>query len=218
MATSTTLQDRRGPEPELPRLLGERLPLDFANSAEPRLAPIEVEYIGSYADLARWGHHLGLLTSEERDALIERGEHRPDEAAGVYQRAMELREAIYRTFAAIANGQPPGAADLATIHAEHVAALSRTQLVSEEASVRLAWPDDPAALDRMLWPVAQDAIALLLEGDPARIKQCPGADGRCGWLYYDSSKNRSRHWCSMEGCGSAAKMRRYRARKRTTRT
>ncbi|MGH3132366.1 MAG: CGNR zinc finger domain-containing protein [Gaiellaceae bacterium] len=46
-----------------------------------------------------------------------------------------------------------------------------------------------------------------------RVKECPGA-GDCGWLFYDTSRNGTRRWCSMEGCGSRVKMRRQYARRR----
>jgi len=46
-----------------------------------------------------------------------------------------------------------------------------------------------------------------------RVRQCPGAND-CGWLFYDTSRNGSRRWCSMEGCGSRVKMRQQYAKKR----
>ena len=36
----------------------------------------------------------------------------------------------------------------------------------------------------------------------------------CQWAFYDTSKNRSRHWCSMGVCGNRQKTRTYRARQR----
>jgi predicted RNA-binding Zn ribbon-like protein len=80
----------------------------------------------------------------------------------------------------------------------------------------LEWQWQPSqAFDQMLWPVLGDAIALLVNGAPERIKLCPGVPGEplCGWLFYDASKNRSRQWCSMEECGGAAKARRQTARR-----
>lgn len=46
-----------------------------------------------------------------------------------------------------------------------------------------------------------------------RLKIC--AEDSCQWAFLDSSKNRSRHWCSMRECGNRAKTRAYRARRRT---
>lgn len=45
-----------------------------------------------------------------------------------------------------------------------------------------------------------------------RLKLC--VDDDCQWAFYDTSKNRSRHWCSMGVCGNRQKTRIYRARRR----
>jgi len=55
--------------------------------------------------------------------------------------------------------------------------------------------------------------ASIIDGSWDRLKACP--NDRCRWLFYDNSRNRSRTWCSMDVCGSRAKMRAYRSRKRT---
>ncbi len=46
----------------------------------------------------------------------------------------------------------------------------------------------------------------------ARMKLCIAGD--CALAFYDTSKNRSRHWCSMGECGNRQKTRSYRARQR----
>ena len=45
-----------------------------------------------------------------------------------------------------------------------------------------------------------------------RLKLCAADD--CLLAFYDASKNRSRHWCSMGECGNRQKTRAYRARQR----
>jgi hypothetical protein len=51
-----------------------------------------------------------------------------------------------------------------------------------------------------------------------RLRAC----GDCQWLFFDSSKNNARRWCRMYGgetgraCGSIAKVRAYRERKKST--
>jgi len=45
-----------------------------------------------------------------------------------------------------------------------------------------------------------------------RLKACPGSD--CGWVFYDTSRNASSHWCSMDVCGGRQKSRAYRLRHR----
>lgn len=46
-----------------------------------------------------------------------------------------------------------------------------------------------------------------------RLKVC--AESTCQWAFVDSSKNRSRSWCSMRVCGNRTKTRAYRARRQT---
>jgi hypothetical protein len=61
--------------------------------------------------------------------------------------------------------------------------------------------------------IATAAVALAGDGRWDRLKICPADD--CRWAFYDRSKNRSRHWCSMAECGGRAKSRAFRARRRT---
>jgi predicted RNA-binding Zn ribbon-like protein len=44
-----------------------------------------------------------------------------------------------------------------------------------------------------------------------RLKAC--RQETCGWLFYDSSRNRSSSWCSMQICGGREKSRAYRQRR-----
>jgi predicted RNA-binding Zn ribbon-like protein len=48
------------------------------------------------------------------------------------------------------------------------------------------------------------------DGSWARLKACSRTT--CRWVFYDTSRNRSRHWCSMTGCGNREKTRNYRER------
>lgn len=58
-----------------------------------------------------------------------------------------------------------------------------------------------------------DALDLVRDS-PGRVREC--ADPSCPVMFVDTSRNGSRRWCSMEGCGARAKAstyyRRHRAR------
>jgi len=51
---------------------------------------------------------------------------------------------------------------------------------------------------------------LLAGGNSARVKICRNAD--CRWVFYDTTKARSRRWCSDKVCGNRDRVRRARAR------
>jgi predicted RNA-binding Zn ribbon-like protein len=46
-----------------------------------------------------------------------------------------------------------------------------------------------------------------------RLKAC--TEDSCQWAFYDTTRNHSRTWCSMDVCGNREKTRRYRERKGT---
>jgi predicted RNA-binding Zn ribbon-like protein len=195
-------------------LHGGRLCLDFANTVEPRHGDHRHEHLSGYADLVRWAAHAGALDEDAAERLLREAGDRPEEAGAVLGRAVALREVVYRTFEEVARGGAPGSTDLDALGEAHAKAMAHARIApANDGGFVLAWAREGDALDRPLWPVSRSAVDLLVSADPKRIKECPTGEG-CGWLFYDESKNNSRRWCSMRGCGSRAKMRRLYARKR----
>ncbi len=138
-------------------------------------------------------------------------------ATMTFERAIALREAMYRVFSAVVHSTVPEITDLDTLKAAFVEAMTHAQLISTPHGFKWDWTEKENALDQMLWPVVHSAVELLTSEEVKKVKECPGV-GNCGWLFLDTSKNGSRQWCSMEGCGSRAKMRRQYARKRADRS
>ncbi|WP_310741597.1 CGNR zinc finger domain-containing protein [Microbispora sp. H10670] len=65
--------------------------------------------------------------------------------------------------------------------------------------------------------LAHAAVEFLSTADLRRLRVCPLAEGGCGWLFLDHSRNGSRRWCAMADCGSQAKARRLTERRRARR-
>ena len=189
------------------KLLGGRLSLDFANTADWHATDHLVEFLTSYAELVAWSQYVSILTESEAQHLLEEAVRRPAEASAVLARTIALREAVYRLFSAICHGLSPQADDLSTFNAELSAVLAQSRIVLTTEGFVWDWLGDEDALDQMLWPVVHDAAQLLTSEELPRVGQC--ADDRCGWLFLDTSRNRSRRWCSMKDCGNRAKARRH---------
>ncbi|HEX2201913.1 MAG TPA: ABATE domain-containing protein [Longimicrobium sp.] len=187
------------------KVLGGRLCLDFANTLDQHVPPLG-EYLHGYDDLAWWGVRVGLLAEDEAEALRERARAEPEEAARVFARALALRGAVFRLFSAAAAGRAPGEADMETLNEEWRQAASHLRVTHGADGYAWAW-DDARALDRVLRAVARDAAELLTSDLLDRVGECPGH--ACDWLYLDTSRNRSRRWCDMAGCGNRAKARRH---------
>lgn len=189
--------------PENIHLWGGSLCLDFANSVdwtdddEP-LAPATTDALATPAQLARWGRRVGLAARGRPDA---------DELADAHA----LRTDLHGLFSAIARDEAPPAGTLERLASGHAEAMAASRLEEHDGAWRPAWkPTDPRLVR---FAVIADAAALLADAARvARVRRCPGQ--RCGWLFLDTSGRR--RWCSMQTCGSRAKMRRLYERQRAS--
>jgi predicted RNA-binding Zn ribbon-like protein len=189
------------------------LPLDFANTAEWHARADPVEKLKTYAHLLAWSTAAGLLSPSEAQVLFEESQRRPEDAKEVLEQAINLREAIYRTFSSLAAGGKPAHQDLAVINDSLADALSRARVEPTGEGYILGWTDEERRLGRMLWPILHATAELLTSEDLKRVGEC--ADDRgCGFLFFDSSRNYSRRWCNMESCGNRAKAQRHYVRKK----
>jgi predicted RNA-binding Zn ribbon-like protein len=207
------------------RLIGGRLCLDFVNTVDGRKSEspsrksqstnnlVLGDKLKNYSDLVAWSQHSNIVTATEASRLIQEGKRKATAATAVFDRAIALREALYRIFKAMMAGRMAQSVDLETVNAELLNARSHERLTRAVDGFIWKWIDKEAALDRMLWSIAHSAAELLTRGDLSRIRECGGEE--CGWLFEDISKNRSRQWCNMQDCGNLAKVRRYRSRLRS---
>lgn len=208
------------------RLIGGRLCLDFVNtvdgrqcdSAQRKSQPLNTRVLGDkledYSDLVAWSRHSQIITAAEAGRLIKVSKQKPAAATAVFQRAISLREALHRILKATIMENVPQSIDLETMNAELLKARKNERLISTNEGFTWEWIDGETALDRMLWSIAQSAAEFLMTGDLSRLRECGGEE--CGWLFEDTSRNRSRQWCHMQDCGNLEKVRRFRKRLRTS--
>jgi len=193
-------------------LVGGWLCLAFANTADWHASEKPVEYLNSFADLVFWARAAERLTEEDEIRLLPFANEQPAVAARVLAQAIELREVIYRIFTAIAMERPVAESDLVGLNAVLHKALAHQIILPARDGFVWGWralgaPGDDAP-DRMLWPVVRSAADLLVHGQLERVGLCADENG-CGYLFYDTSRNRTRRWCDMKGCGNRAKARRH---------
>ena len=101
------------------KLVGGRLCLDFINTVDGRKsdsAPREShsvnsqslgDKLGEYSDLVEWSRHSGIVTATEAERLIQASKRNAREARDVFDRAIALREALYRICKAIMTDRRP---------------------------------------------------------------------------------------------------------------
>lgn len=181
--------------------------LDFANTVHDRLTDYTRDDLNSYADLAAWSQQAGQVTDDTANLLLEQATQNPKAATAALQRARDLREVIYRIFQAIGEGMSLAEADLHALNTVLAEAMSHACIVHREGGFVWDWEGDEHILDRPLWLIARSAADLLTTTELDAVRVCAAED--CNWLFLDTSKNRTRRWCSMKGCGNRAKARRH---------
>jgi predicted RNA-binding Zn ribbon-like protein len=124
-------------------------------------------------------------------------------------RALELREALRELL--VANTEQ------SRVHEDALERLNRAGVEGRlvvrfdrdgMGSLDASTPGLAGALGRLV-AIAYTAMA---DGTWERLKACRSAE--CRWVFYDSSRNRSGAWCTMSVCGSRAKSRAYRRRRK----
>ena len=189
--------------------MGGGLCLDFANTVSKRKIPGEVcDHLSSYSDLLAFATQSLYFPAEFAPKLAAASQADPQAAAKAIESAHKLREAIYRTFVACAEGRPAMADDLKLIQAMTIEGWKHSWLT--KAGPRYRWllkRDETSQFDGVLWPIAHSAADLLTSDRLNKVKMCEAET--CAWLFLDESRNRSRRWCDMKVCGNREKARRY---------
>jgi predicted RNA-binding Zn ribbon-like protein len=172
--------------------------LDFAN---------HLNSASAYTDLVAFAAQSDLITRADADWLHAAAERDDAGAQAVLRRALQLRDAMYAIFSAAAAGDAQSADDVEALNAELATSLAHTRVVPHEPE-GYTWGWSGRDLDAPLWRISRQAADLLTSpADLRRVREC-GGDG-CHWLFMDTSKNRSRQWCSMQSCGNRQKARRH---------
>src|SRR5437764_4569443 len=109
-------------------LTGGLLCLDFANTLDDRTDVHPQELLNSYNDLVSWSQQAHVLTEQEAQRLLEKAARRPSEATRVLKRAVDIREAIFRIFKAVAEDVSPEDEDLVSLSAAFADAQKHAQI------------------------------------------------------------------------------------------
>jgi|SRR5438034_7659279 len=195
-------------------LTGGLLCLDFANTLDNRTDVHPQELLNSYNDLVLWSQQADVLTEQEAQQILEKAARSPSEASRVLQRAVAIREAIFRIFKRVAEDESPEDEDLVALSTAVADAQHHAQIVPKAAGFKWVWTGKAGDLDCMLWTVVQSAADFLTSDELDTVRVC--ASDSCNWLFIDTSKNHSRRWCNMKSCGNREKARRFYTRKKSS--
>jgi predicted RNA-binding Zn ribbon-like protein len=162
---------------------------DFVNTYDVQC---DIDELGAPSDLGGWLAERGLVPSGTRAEEADLGA------------AVALREGLRAT---MLGHQGPEAAERPDELDRLLAALPLRVSLNGPALVAVH-----GGVRGALAGIAAAVMASMADGTWPRLKVC--RETTCRWAFLDTSKNRSRSWCSMRVCGNRMKTRAYRARRR----
>ena len=181
--------------------------LTYANTLYWRGSQTPTEELHALADVLSWAGKVGGVDPATIGRFGTFWDAHPRAAAPAFAAAIDLRETLYRIFAALASGRNPPVEDLARLNAALQAAPARTRLRQENGAfvwdLEVTEPAIPALLAPVLWSAAD----LVAGPRRPRVRRC--GNDRCLYLFLDDSKSGNRRWCSMSSCGNRAKAHRH---------
>ncbi|HEX6781000.1 MAG TPA: CGNR zinc finger domain-containing protein [Solirubrobacterales bacterium] len=157
---------------------------------------------------------------EETDSIADPGRleawiaERTGEYAGDLEpedvgRVQRLRESL-RSLLRANNGEEVGAVELTPLREAAERARIRTTFSADGQLDLVPARSGLGGFEARLLMAIEH---LQCHGAWPRLKAC--TDEGCQWAFYDTTRNHSRTWCSMDVCGNREKTRRYRERKGT---
>lgn len=173
--------------------------LELLNTISDWTASEPRDYLPELDEAFRLGAAVGLLTQAEAKRLAALP------AGTELRRLKELRSRLQRIVRRAVDGKAPADEDLEALARDAADAAREAELRMSGQRLERVIPVEKAGVATLRWRIVEAAIALLASDELTRVGACP----TCGWFFLDTTRNRSRRWCSMAMCGSVNKSRRY---------
>lgn len=168
--------------------------LDFANTVHDWTEEESRDELTTFEAALGVGVALGVVTKGEAREIS--GRH-PAEL----QKLHALRELVHEMF----DAPEPRQAHLDALMNAWSEAIRHARLRRSKEGVGVAFDAERSGAALLRHRLLQQTVDLVTSDLRMRVGACPD----CRWVFLDTSKNRSRRWCSMQMCGALAKARAY---------
>lgn len=184
--------------------------LDFINTqmivnGEP------TDVLESFDDFISWLVQANLVTNTQ--AVVAGAELNHKECTSLLEQAKAFRTTLRELAARIVVRKPIPASIIDRINQLLSQRPGYPQLVRRKGGFEQRFHSAAAPVHNLLVPLAEAAGDLLCRADFALIKKC--GNPACILYFYDTTKNHTRNWCSMQTCGNRIKVAAHYQRKRS---
>ena len=190
-------------EAKIPFLfVGNQRCLDFINTSfVVNGDPVEV--LTTFSDLVMWLVEAELL-SEEEGKKIERRWSKQEEGPETFEQARTFRATLREMVERITDGRPVPQAAMEAINGLLRYRIGYPQVTRRNGKFEQGYLADSQEANQVLGLLGEAAMNLLCTCEHSLIKKCQNP--LCVLFFYDTTKNHTRHWCSMTLCGNRSKV------------
>lgn len=192
-------------------LIGNYLCLDFINTQIAE-GGRPVDLLGGFDDLVSWLAQAQVLDASRAEEIIGKWSGK-SEAERVFRRALDFRTELRRMVERIIEGKAVSQSVVVQINELLRRQFGYAELKRVRGGFEKRLQSDFKEPIHLLWLVAESACDLLCYADLSLIRKCENED--CVLVFYDTTRNHSRRWCSMNACGNRMKVAAHYRRLRT---
>lgn len=184
--------------------------LDFINT-QMIVNGAPTDLLASVDDVLSWLVQANLLSNAQVEVIGAELNH--TEGLSLLEQAKAFRSTLRDLAARIVARKPIPASTITVINQFLSQRPGCPQLVRRKGGFEQRFHWAAAPVPNLLVPLAEAASDLLCQADFALIKKC--GNPACILYFYDTTKNHTRTWCSMQVCGNRMKVAAHYQRKRS---
>jgi predicted RNA-binding Zn ribbon-like protein len=175
--------------------------LDFINT-QMIVRGNPTDLLGGYEDLVAWLVQANIMNPAQAEAVMAQWNQKDQEQ--LFEQGIMFRNTLREMAERIVARKSIPDSAVASINQILSRCPGYPQLVHAKGRFERQFQSQAARKDGLLAPLAEAAIDLLCSGGLSLVKKCGNA--ACILYFYDTTKNHTRNWCSMQLCGNRTKV------------
>jgi predicted RNA-binding Zn ribbon-like protein len=182
--------------------IGNYLCLDFINTQVVRGGQ-QIDLLDGFEALVSWLTQAQVLGALKAEELIKTWGGKP-ESVKVFERALSFRADLREMTGQIGLGKAVSQSVMVQTNEFLRQPAGYTELERSGDGFEKRFRADYKEPLHLLRPIAESVCDLLCYAALPLIKKCGNEE--CVLMFYDTTKNHSRRWCSMSACGNRMKV------------
>ncbi len=168
------------------------------------------DLLGGHEDLVAWLVQEKMVNKAQAAVVMTQWNHKDQEQ--LFEQGITLRKTLREMVERIVVRKSIPISVVVSINRLLSRCPGYPQLIYTKGHFERQFQSQAAQKDGLLVPLAESASDLLCTGDLSLVKKCGNA--ACILYFYDTTKNHTRNWCSMQLCGNRIKVAAHYQRKR----